>query len=82
MRKLRQTVYSLLTRHKRLFHVANIARTSLVVARRFPAIVNSLGLPRALWTATRAIVVKNREDKTRLSLAMCGAKVLERGHES
>jgi len=82
VRELRQRVYSLLTRHKRLFHVANIARTSLVVARLFPAIVNRLGLPRALWTIAKALVVKNMEDWTRLSLAVCSAKVLDWEHVS
>jgi len=82
VRELRQGVYSLLTRHKKLFHVANIARTSLVVARLLPAIVNNLGLSHALWTIAKALVVKNREDWTRLSLAVCNAKVLDREHVS
>jgi len=82
VRELRQGVYSLLTRHKKLFHVANIARTSLVVARLLPAIVNNLGLSHALWTVAKALVVKNREDWTRLSLAVCNAKVLGQEHIS
>jgi len=80
VRELRQKVYSLLAHHRQLFHIANIARTSLVVARLFPAIVNNLGLPCALWTIAKALVVKNREDWIRLSLAVCNAKALDWEH--